>query len=252
MINNKITFTIITVCYNSEKTIKSTINSVLNQTEKGFEYIIIDGKSTDLTVKIIESFEDKFQEKNIPFQWISEEDSGIYEAFNKGIRLASTQWISFLGSDDIYVENAIEIYKKNIPFSDIDFLYSNVKLSNRVINGKWSWKAFKNKMNLAHVGAFHSINYFNKYGLFNTSYKIAGDYELLLRAKQNLKTQKIKFISAVMGNQGVSNKQIKKVFLETTRAKIETGGMQKNKAWLSYFIWMLKFQIKKILYVFIR
>ena len=88
-------FSIITVSYNSEKTIKETIVSVLNQTETNFEYILIDGKSTDKTVEIIKSFENKFKEKEIAYQWISEKDTGIYNAFNKGIKLSKGTWISF-------------------------------------------------------------------------------------------------------------------------------------------------------------
>mgnify|MGYP000371187973 CR=1 FL=1 len=105
---------IITVSFNSDKTIKDTIESVLNQTDTNIEYIIVDGKSTDETIKIVKSFEKQFQEKGISYKWISEEDSGIYAAFNKGIKMSSGKWISFLGSDDIYLNNAIELYKNQI------------------------------------------------------------------------------------------------------------------------------------------
>lgn len=105
---------IITVCFNSEKSIKETISSVLNQTKSNFEYIIIDGKSTDKTIEIIQSFENQFKLKGISYQWISEKDTGIYNAFNKGIKLAQGNWISFLGSDDLYMKNALNVYLRHI------------------------------------------------------------------------------------------------------------------------------------------
>ena len=100
---------IITVCFNSEKTIQKTIQSLLNQSVTGFEYILVDGKSKDSTIEIIKSFENKFKEKGISYKWISEKDTGIYNAFNKGINLSKGKWISFLGSDDIYLKTAIEM-----------------------------------------------------------------------------------------------------------------------------------------------
>ena len=99
--------TIITVCYNSEKTIKDTIESVLAQNYKNFEYIIIDGKSKDNTVDIIKSYEPKFNGK---MKWISEKDKGIYDAMNKGVKLASGDIIGLINADDILAtSNAFQI-----------------------------------------------------------------------------------------------------------------------------------------------
>ena len=244
-------FTIITVSFNSEKTISDTINSVLNQTETNFEYIIIDGKSTDKTVEIIQSFEDQFKEKEISYQWVSEKDTGIYNAFNKGIKLAKGNWISFLGSDDIYLKGALNCYKNHIESrsSEIDFIHSNIQVENRAMfANSFKWKKFKRKMTIAHVGCFHNKEYFIKYGLFNETYKIAGDYELLLRAKDHLKTYWINELTVIMGNEGISNHQIKKVYFETTKAKIETANSTIFIAKMDYYVWMIKYQIKKLLY----
>ena len=246
---------IITASFNSEKTIKETIQSVLNQTITNFEYLIVDGKSTDNTLEIVKSFEEKFAKKSIPFTWVSEKDTGIYDAFNKGVKLAKGEWISFLGSDDVYKKNALEIYQKKLKSlkDKVDIIHSEVKVGNKkVIKGKWSWKVFRRSMNIAHVGAFHHKNYFKKQGLFDTSYKIAGDYELLLRAKSNLKTYKFNTITVVMGDSGVSNSNIKFVYKETTRAKIATAKVPKAIAQLDYYKWMLKSRIKKVLNAFAR
>ncbi len=223
---------IITATYNSEKTIQKTINSILNQTLRGFEYVIVDGKSNDLTLEIVLKNEQRFKESNISFKYISEKDKGIYDAWNKGVNISTGNWISFLGSDDWYVEDAIEKYLEKIRQlnTGCDLVYSNVNLIRgdkviKFINGNWTWSNFKRFMNIAHVGAFHSRKYFEKYGLFDEGYKVAGDYELLLRAKENLQTQKLDFTSAFMLDGGVSNSNINIALKEAFKAKNKTGGV---------------------------
>lgn len=241
---------VITVSFNSEKTIKKTIKSLLNQTINNFEYIIIDGKSTDNTLTIIKSFDNAFKSKGIKYTWVSEKDSGIYDAFNKGVKLAKGTWISFLGSDDYYLKNALKIYNKEINNlnSYVDLIHSNVNLGNRKnIQDKWSWKIFRKKMNIAHVGAFHHKLFFKKYGLFDTSYKIAGDYELLLRAKQDLKTHWFNKITAFMADGGASNNQIINVYKETKRAKTENKSQHRVLIQIHYYIWVFKYRIKTII-----
>ena len=98
-------FTIITPCFNSEKTIEKTLQSVLNQTYQNFEYIIIDGGSTDDTLSIIESYKEKFAEK---LTVVSEKDNGIYDAMNKGIQLAKGELVGIVNSDDFYETDALE------------------------------------------------------------------------------------------------------------------------------------------------
>jgi glycosyltransferase involved in cell wall biosynthesis len=246
---------IITVTFNSERTLKTTIESVLNQSISGFEYILIDGSSSDTSIEIIKSYEVAFKKRNINYTWISEKDSGIYDAFNKGIRLAKGDWISFLGSDDYYLEDALELYNNQIEKQsiDLDFIHSIVKVeNNKVIRDKWEWKHFRKAMNIAHVGAFHNKNYFKKYGLYDTRYKIAGDYELLLRANNNLKTHWFGEVTAIMADGGISNSQIKNVYLETTKAKIESGKINYFISKLYYFKWMFKYKVKTILNAVIR
>ena len=99
---------IITVCFNSSKTIRQTIESVLNQTYTNIEYILVDGKSTDNTVAIIEEYAPQFTAKGIVYRWVSEPDAGIYDAMNKGIKLATGEWIGIINSDDWYELDACE------------------------------------------------------------------------------------------------------------------------------------------------
>jgi glycosyltransferase involved in cell wall biosynthesis len=241
---------VITASYNSEKTIKKTLQSVLNQSTNNFEHIIIDGNSNDNTISIIKSFEKAYLERNIPFKWISEEDSGIYDAWNKGIKMAQGDWISFLGSDDIYYRSALENYKKVIKESkDLDYISSKVKLVKadkviKIISGKWEWKTFKRYMNVAHVGSLHSRKFFDKFGLYNTKYKIAGDYEMLLRANNSLNYLFLNEITAEMEDGGISNSMIDLALQETKRAKIDTGNVSKYLAFFDLCVAFLKAKTK--------
>ena len=103
-------------------------------------------------------------------------------------------------------------------------------------------------MNIAHVGAFHNMKYFKKYGTFNTDYKIAGDYELLLRAGKKLRTAKLDSVTVLMGYGGISNDQIFKVFSESIKAKHETGRVNILLCYVDFLKEYLIYMIKKIFY----
>ena len=147
-------FTIITATFNSEKTLERTIKSVLNQSFNNFEYIIIDGNSTDNTLSIIKQFENEFTSKKICYKFISEKDNGIYDAWNKGLSIAVGEWVSFLGSDDYYLENALEKYETAISKNKCNYVHSRVNLVNRkgavlkVLGSKIEKNKFYNHMNI--------------------------------------------------------------------------------------------------------
>jgi glycosyltransferase involved in cell wall biosynthesis len=248
--------TVVTATYNSEKTIKDTIESVLNQNYPNIEYVIIDGDSKDFTLDIIKSYENKFKAKGISYKWISEKDSGIYDALNKGIEISSGEWISFLGSDDYYLKDSLELYGKEIvKRPDYDFIYSKVQIFQgnkdlKLVDREWSWKVFKRRMDIAHVGAFHNRNYFKKYGKFSTSYKIAGDYELMLRAQSLLKAFQINTITAKMNYGGISNQNVLKSLNETFRAKNETGNISFFICVWDYIYIYVIIMLKKMIYKF--
>ena len=122
------TVSIITVAYNSEKTIAGTIESILAQTYSAIEYLIIDGMSTDRTVEIAEGFRPRMEEKNVTFQVISEPDGGIYDAMNKGIRLAQGSIIGILNSDDWYEPETVETVVKKFSESKCDLLFANIRM----------------------------------------------------------------------------------------------------------------------------
>lgn len=243
---------IITVTYNSEKTLGRTIESVLCQGYPNIEYIIVDGASNDKTIDVIKSYEEKFKKKDISYVWISEPDKGIYDAFNKALKMSSGAWVSFLGADDYYLKNAVSIYAGEIEKrSDCDLIYSKVQIFNgerhlKLIDRKWSWKMFKKRMDIAHVGAFHNKLYFERHGYFDISYKIAGDYEVLLRAKDKLKAHHLDKLTAMMAFGGISNQNISLALKEAFRAKKNTAKISILSCILDYIVAVLIIKSKRL------
>ena len=179
---------IITVTYNSAQTLQDTINSVLGQTYPDIEYIIIDGKSTDGTVDIIKKNEPKFNGK---MKWISESDNGIYDAMNKGIAMTTGDVIGILNSDDIYIyDNVISDIIAVFEKENVDSVYANLNFvspqdANKIVR---QWKSsvyktgsFKKGWHPPHPAFFVKKECYKKYGLFDSSFKISADFELMLR-----------------------------------------------------------------------
>ena len=176
---------IITVTFNSDKTLEETILSVINQTYNKIEYIIIDGGSTDNTLNIIDKYKNKIN------YFISEKDQGLYEALNKGIKKATGDVIGFIHSDDFYTSNIIiEKYASEFLKSKSDAVYSDLYYVNAIntddIIRKWKSGEYKPKSFYfgwmpPHPTFFVKKNIYKTYGDFNLSFKSAADYELMLR-----------------------------------------------------------------------
>ncbi len=122
---------VVTVCYNSEKNIARTIESVLSQDYDDIEYIIIDGASTDATVSVAEGYADKFLERGIKYRIVSEPDNGIYDAMNKGIELATGDFVGILNSDDWYEPYALKTVAEAYAEEPFDMFYADVRLVRR-------------------------------------------------------------------------------------------------------------------------
>lgn len=171
---------IITPCYNSEKTISKTIESVLNQSYKNFEYIIIDGKSTDNTLSIIHAYEASFDGR---MTVISEPDSGIYDAMNKGIGKASGLLIGIVNSDDYLEADAFEnVVRAHV--SDNEIIYGAMRIfdSNRLEKIVFFHHEFLDKQMINHPTCFVSAKVYKMLGVYDTNYRSSADYEFLLRA----------------------------------------------------------------------
>ena len=215
---DSLTLTVITVCLNSEKTIEKCIKSVLSQKSENVEFIVIDGGSSDKTIEIINRYADSIDVV------IIESDEGIYDAWNKGLRNVSGDFIAFLGSDDIYLPGALKIYESYINDNPAtEYVSSLVRYgqgkSSRVVGRAWNWDQFCRYMTVAHVGSFHSAQLFKSYGQFDTGFRITGDYEFLLRCGPDLNAGFVPQITVEMGVGGVSSGNQQMVFDEALRAK---------------------------------
>lgn len=180
-------FSLITVTFNSAATLRDTICSVLSQTYQDIEYIIVDGKSADSTLEIIREYEPHFNGK---MRWISEKDSGLYDAMNKGFRMATGDVIGIINSDDLLAEpTAIEkVMKFFEEHSEVDAIYADLyyvsqndtsKIVRHWISGKQ--RPFKYGWHPAHPTFYVKRDIYQKYGLFDLDFKFAADFELMLR-----------------------------------------------------------------------
>ena len=169
---------IITVCKNSERSIEKTIKSVINQKYKNIEYILIDGKSDDKTLSKIRKYKNKIK------KIVSEKDQGIYDAFNKGLKLAKGDLIGFVNSDDVLIKNATSIlvkYFNNYP--DKDFFFGSVKKHWAIRHGYEPWKIYF----MWGFYTSHSTGFFikkkaaKKLGNYRIKYKYSADYDYFYR-----------------------------------------------------------------------
>lgn len=247
-----IKFSIITASFNSEATIERTFASILNQNYHNLEYIVVDGGSTDNTLALIQAYEPKFKDRKIEFKWISESDTGIYNAWNKGLQMQTGDWIGFIGSDDIIYSDALVKLSEFIADQDLDYISAKSRMVRngrliREIGEPWKWESFKKEMRVGHTGSFHNSKYFEKHGKFNEDFKIAGDYEVLLRAKKTLKANFLNEFVVEMGADGVSSLAVKEAFKEARKAKVETAGRDYFIATLEMKWILLKIKLKGIL-----
>lgn len=170
-------FSIITVAKNSEKHLEKNILSVQNQTFKNFEHIIIDGNSKDKTNLILRKYKNKLR-------IISENDKGLYDAMNKGIKLAQGDIIGILNSDDYYYPKALKIIKNYFSINPkIDFVFGSVIKYNKIQSGFFPWKIYWTFgfYSTHSVGFFIKKNSQKKLGFYNTKYKYSADYDLFYR-----------------------------------------------------------------------
>ncbi|MBA2846975.1 glycosyltransferase involved in cell wall biosynthesis [Methanococcus maripaludis] len=206
---------VVTVVYNGETTIKYTIESVLNQTYNNIEYIIIDGNSTDNTLKIIKEYGEKFKENGIVYKWISEPDNGIYNAMNKGINLTKGELIGIINSDDWYELNAVElVVKEYLKDKDFDVFHGNINIIKnevvlRTLNPKTDYHTLWKDMILFHPTCFVTKNVYSKIGVFDENYIISSDYDFILRCYiNNFRFYYIDKIISNMRTGGISDKQV--------------------------------------------
>ena len=214
MTNKKVLLSVVTVVFNGEKHIKSAIDSVVTQKSELVEYIIIDGASTDATLDIIKAYGDSITRVN------SEPDLGIYDAINKGVALASGQYIAFLNSDDYYVDGVLALVLRQLLLSAPDVLYADMDIIDDKSSIKRCWRPGRfNKSKLKklwippHPTTVVKKEMMDHVGNFRLHYKLAADYDLLLKILLTAKHV---------------------VYLDTVMTRMRLGGVT-NKSWVNIF-----------------
>ena len=240
---------VITIAFNSEKTIEETIKSVIEQNYNNKEYIIIDGGSTDGTIDIIKKYE-----KSISY-WVSEPDKGISDAFNKGIKAAKGDIIGIVNSDDQYLPGALEIVAKNFE-EKIDVYRGSILIHEEgkddyTYEPSMKFGMLPIKVNVCHLPTFINRRAYEKYGVYDISFKLAMDLDLLRRFYR--KGAKFKKINAVLGRFNVGGLSteagIKRGFDERRKVILNNGGNMLFVA-IYDFVLVLVSVYKKIIRLF--
>ncbi|MDK0899083.1 glycosyltransferase family 2 protein [Clostridium perfringens] len=222
---------IITPAYNSEKYIEQTILSIINQSYENIQYIIIDGKSTDKTLEIINKYKEKID------LIVSEKDNGMYDAINKGLKLADGDIIAYLNSDDIYndnkvIEKVVEIFVEN---KEIDWIYSdfysidedsNILELFKIPNVNYKEFFASNWSYIPQPTTFWRKKIIKNGVNFDCDYKMAADYKFFLELIKNYKYKKVDFI--------VAKFRVHKESLSTNGQKLSIEEMNEIKKMENY------------------
>src|SRR5579872_921611 len=194
---------IITVVYNGAATLEATIASVIGQTWKDREYIVVDGGSTDGTLALLDKYKDQIA------SWVSEPDKGVYDAMNKGIRMARGEWLYFLGSDDwLYKDTVLAALFENPANRECHLLYGNV--TSPRYKGLYDGTCTLEKLlsrNSSHQAAFYRKELFQRLGDFDMRYKFHADWDFNLRCftAEWVKTKYAEVCVAEFGAEGISS-----------------------------------------------
>ena len=217
---------IVTVSFNAEQCIGITIESVLAQTYTDYEYVFIDGKSSDKTVDIIESYRAAFEKKGIRYYVLSEKDAGIYDAMNKGISKACGKWVQMLNAGDSFADENVlkDVFSACDASSDV--LYGDTIIQDgeyyKIIKAG-DLESMKRDMPMCHQSVFVKRSLLAEYG-FDTSYRLAADYNQLLRAYLEGKCfQYVHKLIAVYDTSGESEKNFQKTIAEQNAIRKSYG-----------------------------
>lgn len=238
-----IKISIVTVTYNSALTLRDTIESVLAQTYEDIEYIVIDGLSKDKTVDIIREYEPQFAGR---MKWVSEKDYGLYDAMNKGIQIATGDVVGILNSDDFFTSNDV-IEKVVAGFTeDTDAVYGDIHFVSsdnlyRCVR-YYSSKIFKRslmKMGFipAHPSFYCRKECFDKLGYYKTDYRIAADFDLLLRFiyvhQIRIKYLPVDMVTMRLGGTSTDGWKSRLVMMNEHLRSFKENGVKTNRFWLS-------------------
>lgn len=251
--NNIPEFSIVTVCFNSEKTIKTTIESVLQQKYKDYEYIIVDGASKDSTMDVVKSYETKFEGR---LRYISEPDKGIYDAFNKGVKMSGGKYVWIVNSDDYIEPNALE----ELSSITSQYTFENAPVISAAMNfitdtKKTVMKSSAQRVNYAYktdtMGITHPATLIPKFlyetvGYYDDQYKIIGDLDWFHRA-YGLKVPML-FIDNIITNMVCGGISTQYNFKRSYHDRLHYLKKHRKNLFIRYISlirWAIRFYIKK-------
>lgn len=235
---------VVTAVFNGRMYIAQCLDSVLNQDYPNIEHIIIDGGSTDGTLDVLRSYDDRIA------YWKSESDNGVYDAWNKALVETRGEWICFLGSDDEFLPGAVSAYMALAKaYPEAEYLSSRERWVHpsgyeRIRGGPWTWEKFSHWNCIAHVGSMHRRTLYNRFGTYDISFGTAADYEFLLRAQDSLKTAYMPNITVMMRAGGMTD--ARSALADATRAKIFTGGRDAILATMELYFAYAKFPLRPL------
>ena len=221
---------IITACYNAESTIERCLNSINNQDYSNIEHIVIDGASDDKTLEILE------KQQNSISHLVSEQDNGIYDALNKGIKLATGDIIGFLHADDLFasqqtISQIVASFSQKSTdsvYGDLEYISSKGKIIRYWKSSEFTLSKLKKGWMPPHPTFFVRASVYQKCGLFDTKFKIAADYDFMLRVlgRYKISTAYLPLIITQMQLGGASNKNIRNILI---KMKEDFIALRKNK-----------------------
>lgn len=222
---------IVTITFNSERTLKDTLESVLEQEYRPLQHIIQDGRSKDHTLEIVEAYQERYREKGIELKVWSEADHGISDAFNKGIEHADGAVIGIINSDDKLAEHAVECLMQSYK-EDTDVYYGDCVIFNDAGRGEFvavpkfsaDPESLRKRMSLFHPSVFIASGAYKRFGLYDTSIRFVMDRDLLL--KMYLGKAKFQYIPhplAYYREGGTNQVNYKKCLLENMQISVRYG-----------------------------
>lgn len=247
---------IITATFNSAKTLKDTIQSVLRQTNKDFEYLIIDGGSTDETIDIVKSYESEFSGR---LKWVSEKDQGIYDAMNKGIKMASGDVVGILNSDDYFTsDDILQTVADAFKCQEIDAIYGDIHFirdgnpqkciryySSRMFRPFWLRFGFMP----AHPSFYCKREVYERAGGYRLDYAIGSDYDMMVRLFKQYKIVSCyinkDFVTMRTGGASTRNVQSRHTLIKENVRACRDNGIYTNELFicLKFFYKIFEFRI---------
>jgi len=243
---------VITACFNAESFVEECIQSVVSQDFDDFEYIVIDGGSTDKTVNVIERYADKL------VYWHSKPDRGISHAFNQGLEKARGEWIVFLNADDCYCHKQVLSSMANIlrDSADTDLVYGQIQIVKRqqyiepisdLVGEPWAWRRFRFHSTIPHPASFTHRGLFEQFGSFDEKFRNALDYEFYLRAGKGLRVKAVPKLCVWMRIGGMSTDEAWRSYAESRDAQIKHAVFGHSIAWVIYIYYVTRIWLGKLL-----